>query len=184
MLVRTRRHDDVDSLLKIAERVRAIDGYPPYLPGHNFEAFLLGHETLGAWVVEVAGEPVGQVALHPRTGAPAMALASEVLGVEIQRLGVLARLLVSPDHRRLGAARTLLEVAAGAAVERQLVPILDVATQFRAAIALYERCGWTRAGEVEVPLPTGRTLREYVYLAPAPLWASEASSSSEEERNL
>jgi GNAT superfamily N-acetyltransferase len=84
-----------------------------------------------------------------------MALASEVLGVEVQRLGVVARLLVSPDHRRLGAARTLLEMAAGAGVERQLVPILDVATHFRAAIALYEHCGWIRAGEVEVWLPSG-----------------------------
>ncbi len=169
MLVRTRCHHDVDPLLKIAERVHAIDGYPPYLPDDDFRAFLLGHETLGAWVIEVAGEPVGQVALHPRTGAPAMALASEVLGVEVQRLGVVARLLVSPDHRRLGAARTLLEMAAGAAVERQLVPILDVATHFRVAIALYEHCGWIRAGEVEVWLPSGQALREYVYVAPATL---------------
>ena len=46
-------------------------------------------------------------------------------------------------------------MAAGAGVERQLVPILDVATHFRAAIALYEHCGWIRAGEVEVWLPSG-----------------------------
>jgi len=76
VLVRTRCHHDVDPSLKIAERVHAIDGYPPYLPDDDFRAFLLGHETLGAWVIEVAGEPVGQVALHPRSGAPTMALAA------------------------------------------------------------------------------------------------------------
>lgn len=107
VLIRMRRHFDVDPLLKIAERVHAIDGYPPYLPDDDFRGLLLAPETLVAWVAEVAGQPVGQVALHPRTGQPVMALASDVLGVEASRLGVVTRLLVSPDHRRLGAARAL-----------------------------------------------------------------------------
>jgi GNAT superfamily N-acetyltransferase len=180
VLVRTRRNSDHDALVKIAEQVHSLDGYPPYLPNHDFRDFLFEHETLAAWVAELAGELVGQVALHPRTGQSAMALAAEALGVEPERLGVVARLLVDPVHRGLGAAKTLLEVAASAAVERHRIPILDVASHFHAAVGLYERCGWVRLGEVEVPLPTG-LLKEYVYLAPVSLRPVTAPSADDRD---
>ena len=60
----------------------------------------------------------------------------------------------------------LLETASREAVARGLWPVLDVATQLRGAIRLYERCGWSRAGEVTVDLRRGFTLDEFVYLGP------------------
>lgn len=169
MLLRARRDADADALLRIAERVHALDGYPPYLPNGDLFLLLFRHETLGAWVVEADGEPVGQVALHPRTGRPAMAMAADALGVQAEQLGVVARLFVSPDHRRQGTAKALLETAAHAAVDRGMFPILDVATHLDAAVALYDRSGWIRAGEVGVALPSGEVLEEFVYLAPPAL---------------
>jgi len=166
MLVRARRAADADALLRIAERVHAVDGYPPYLPGGDLQALLFEKEPLAAWVVDADGAPVGQVALHRRTSRSAMALAAEALAVDADRLAVVARLLVSPEHRRRGAAKALLATAARAAVDRGWWPILDVATTLHAAIALYERCGWIRAGEVDVVLPTGASVREVVFLAP------------------
>jgi hypothetical protein len=47
-------------------------------------------------------------------------------------------------------------------------PILDVATHFDAAIALYESCGWDRAGEVTIELSDEPSLQCYVYIGPAP----------------
>ncbi len=44
--------------------------------------------------------------------------------------------------------------------------MLDVAKDLLRAIALYESCGWRRAGEVTVRLTDGRDLEEFVYVAP------------------
>ena len=169
MIVRPRRESDARGLVAIARIVHAADGYPPYLPGGNFKILLFEHETLGAWVVEIDGRVVGQVALHARTGQRAMDLAISVLGVPPERLGVVARLLVAPRCRRMGVGRALLETAAGAAAARNLYPILDVAKHLQSAIALYERYEWVCAGEVLVDFPDGTTLKEFVYLAPPSL---------------
>lgn len=179
MILRDRRDADADDLVRIAERVHALDGYPPYLPNGDFRTLLFGHETLGAWVVEVDGQPVAHVALHRRTGLRAMAMAADALAVDTEQLGVVARLVVSPDHRRRGFAKALLERAAGAAVDRGFFPIVDVATHLGAAIALYERCGWICAGEVESAFPTGEVLKEFVYLAPPSLRPTTAEERSD-----
>jgi hypothetical protein len=52
---------------------------------------------------------------------------------------------------------------------RELWPVLDVDTTYASAIALYERCGWTRLGTIALPMPDGRPIAEHVYAAPAPL---------------
>jgi putative acetyltransferase len=178
VFIRARRDADADALLRIAERAHTVDGYPPYLPNGDFRDFLFAHETLGAWVVEVEGEPVGQVALHLRTSGTAMAKAAEALQAQVEQLGVVARLVVSPNHRHRGAGRALLETAARAAFNRGLFPVLDVATHLDAAVGLYERCGWIRVGEVEVAFTTGETLKEFVYLAPTSLRPTAAVKRS------
>jgi hypothetical protein len=43
-----------------------------------------------------------------------------------------------------------------------------VATRFQGAVALYQRLGWDRAGEVTVRLANDTLLREFVYVAPPP----------------
>ena len=70
--------------------------------------------------------------------------------------------------RRLGVGRALLEAGAGAARRLGRYPVLDVATHYEAAIALYDSCGWRNAGEVTMVFGDGAKLQSYVYVAPAP----------------
>ena len=163
MLVRPRTDDDLDALERVAEAVQQLDGYPPYLPA-GLRSFV-AEDAVAAWVVEVDGQVAGHVALHRRSSRPVMALATEATGRPPERLGVVARLLVRPDLRRRGLGRALLSTAAGAATERGLWPVLDVGVRFAGAIALYERCGWSRAGRVTVAFGDF-TFEEFVYLAP------------------
>lgn len=93
-------------------------------------------------------------------------LAARVARRPPERLAVVFRLLVSPDVRRTGVGKALLEAAANSAIDRGLRPVLDVATHFHNAIRRYERCGWTRVGEVTVRCDVGEPLDEYVYISP------------------
>jgi GNAT superfamily N-acetyltransferase len=170
--VRERETADERPLLDIARRVHLLDGYPLYLPDADYASFLFGHATLGAWVAEDGRDVLGQVALHPRASRPVMALAATALNVPDDRLGVVARLLVDPERRRLGAGGALLDRAAREAVSRGLRPILDVVSALGDAIGLYEREGWRRLGEVTVTLGGEATVREYVYAAPSDLGPS------------
>jgi GNAT superfamily N-acetyltransferase len=120
-------------------------------------------------VAESDGDIVGQIAVHERSSAPVMDLAASILAQPTDRLGVIARLLVDPSRRRIGAGAALLEHAACEAVGRGLWPILDVVVDSAGAIGLYERCGWIRAGEVTVTFRSGTTVQEFVYLAPVAL---------------
>jgi ribosomal protein S18 acetylase RimI-like enzyme len=96
-----------------------------------------------------------------------MRTAGEALGLSVDRLAVVARLLVDPTCRRHGVGRALLETAAGEAMARGLRPVLDVAVDFGAAIRLYETNGWTRAGQVTYRFSDGAPLDEFVYLGPS-----------------
>jgi GNAT superfamily N-acetyltransferase len=165
MIVRARSGADLDACARVAAAVHHRDGYPRYLPG-DLRSFLASRDAYRAWVAERDGLVVGHVALHPRSSAPVMEMASAALGQPPERLGVIARLLVSPDVRGAGAGLALLEAATREALARDLWPVLDVDVDLPAAIALYERCGWTRAGQVSVRFRDGTSLTEYVYLCP------------------
>jgi len=165
VLVRARNEDDLDRCVEIAHAVRRLDGYPPYLPG-DLRTFIAS-PAICAWVADLDGEVVGHVALHRHSSPQVMALASAATGQPPDRLGVVARLAVSPKARRRGVGRALLATAANAAAERGLSPILDVARQFGGAVSLYERCGWACVGKVAVPLGDV-ILDEFVYIGPTP----------------
>ena len=62
--------------------------------------------------------------------------------------------------------QSLLDRAAADARERGAIPILDVWIGLPNAIALYERAGWRRLGEIEAALPDGRRLPEFAFAAP------------------
>ncbi len=163
--LRARTDADLDTCVALARVVHDSDGYPVYLPT-DLRAFLASPGAYGAWVATDAGEIVGHVALHPYSTAPVMTLASEALRQPVDRLGVVARLMVAPSARRRRVGQALLEVASRDAVARGLWPILDVATTLRGGIHLYESCGWTRAGQVTVRLREDFSIDELVYLGP------------------
>ena len=90
----------------------------------------------------------------------------QATGLPDDRLAVIARLMVAPGVRRAGLGRALLEVAATEAATVGRTPILDVVIDHTAAIELYERCGWSRAGRVVARFEDGSSLDEFVYLCP------------------
>jgi ribosomal protein S18 acetylase RimI-like enzyme len=164
--IRFRTSDDLKRCLALAQSVHVADGYPPYL-GDGLEAFIESPDALAAWIAEIASETVGHVVLNPRRSRVVVDLASDALARNADQLGVIARLLVSPVARRRGIGESLLHTATADAFARNLWPVLDVATHFEGAIALYESCGWTRVGLVTTRFRDGSTLDEYVYVAPS-----------------
>ena len=110
----------------------------------------------------------GLLAHNPELKAPSIMRVLRAEGFE----GSMA----APSHRRIGLGGTLLGMAAQAAHDGGRWPILDVATHFDAAIGLYERSGWVRAGRVVVRSRNAEPLAEYVYIGPAPC-ASTAPTS-------
>ena len=146
--------------------VHTLDGYPPYMPDHDFVAFVASPDAIGTWVATRRTEVVGHVALHRSSSIAVMELATKATGLDADQLGVVARLLVAPEARRLGVGRLLLETAAREASGRGLMPILDVTTTFVPAVALYEQSGWSRPGTVAVEFPDGTRIEEFVYVAP------------------
>jgi ribosomal protein S18 acetylase RimI-like enzyme len=165
LIVRARTDTDLDATVAMAWEVYELDGYPARLPD-DLAAFLAAPDAYGAWVAEHGSAVVGHVALHPH--GPASAFASTELETPVDRLGVVARLLVSPSARRLGVGRRLLDHASREAMARGLWPILDVAAHYEGAIRLYEACGWRRAGEITYRFDDGGLLDELVFVGPRP----------------
>ena len=167
MLIRDRRPEDGAALEEIALETHAYDGYPKYLPS-DLRSFIVDPDALVAWVAELDGMVVGHAALHSRSVQEVMNVALGATGLREDQVAVLARLLVSPSVRGMGIGRALLERATSAAAQLGRRAVLDVVEEHVAAIALYDRAGWTRVGQVEWKLPDGRPLREFVYVSPEP----------------
>jgi GNAT superfamily N-acetyltransferase len=165
VLIRSRRDDDLRSCGDVLRQVHGLDGYPRYLPGDLME-FLDPPEAYGVWVAEADGTVVGHVALVPRSSQAVMDIATAALGLPESSLGVVARLFVAPQARRSGTGAALLAAAVAEARARGLSPVLDVVSDAHAAIALYQRLGWTRAGQTTVRFSNGRSLDEYVFVGP------------------
>ncbi len=166
--VRARTEADLDRCAELVRVVHERDGYPAFLPS-DLRAFLATPGAIAAWVADVSGEVVGHVALHSGGPAAVMTIASRATGSAPEELGVVARLLVSPEARGRSVGRSLLEAAATSAVSRGLRPMLDVHASLEQAIGLYERCGWIRVGAVTVSFRAG-SLDELVYVAPQGLY--------------
>lgn len=165
MLIRDRSPADGEQLGTIAKQTHLLDGYPKYLPS-DVTSFVMDPDALRGWVAEDNGEIVGHVALHGRSAAEVMAVARSATGLDDARLVVLARLLVAPHARERGVGRALVGHATSEAAAMGRRAVLDVVIDHKNAIALYERCGWSRVGEVEWFLPDGRPLQELVFVSP------------------
>jgi len=165
MHIRRRTPEDEPACARVAEAVRAADGYPKYFDG-DFHAFVASADALAAWVADVDGEIAGHVALHSRTLPAVMALAARELGLAEDRLAVVARLFVAPERRGRGLGAGLMGAAAGEARRQGRWPVLDVLTEYRGAVALYDALGWRRLGVARTVLENGSEFVEFVYAHP------------------
>ena len=163
--IRRRSGDDLGQLRELSDEILQLDAYPPRRP-RDLGEFVAAPNALASFVAARAGQVVGHVCVSPSSSPEVLDLATRVLGVEAAHLAVVARLLVSPAHRRQGIARALLGEALAETRRLGRTPILDVATHFHPAISLYEECGWRRAGRVTVGMGEMEPLDEYVYLGP------------------
>ena len=165
MRVRPRTDADVEACLAIALEVRERDGYPPHLPT-ELRRFVASPDAVAAWVAVDGDERVvGHVALHRSSSDEVIELARAATGRDEAGLAVVARLFVAPTARRTGAGTALLRTAAGEAHRLDRDAVLDVGAHFDAAIALYEREGWKRIGDVRVQFRE-LELHEIVYVLP------------------
>lgn len=170
MLIRTKLAADDDACVEVMARTHAVDGYPRYWPAKPAR-FLRAQGETDAWVAELDGRVVGQVALHRAEGEPVLALAQDATGLPADRFAVLARLLVHPDVRGRGVGRALVRTATERAYATGRRAVLDVLQSTTGPARLYESEGWTRLGPTSLDLSgfgygDVPPLQLWVYLAP------------------
>jgi len=166
VLIRPRTDADLAACVALMRRTHERDGYPRYWR-RDPERFLVGERETAAFVAEHEGALVGHVAVHRAAGDPVLAAAQRRTGLAPEHLAVVARLLVSPDARRLGVGRALLDRATRHAHAQGSRPVLDVIQVDDAPARLYERAGWERLEPVTLPIEGQQPLLLWVYLGPA-----------------
>ncbi len=167
VIIRARRHDELDRCVALLAAVHAADGYPARWPADP-HLWLAPQNLLGAWVAEDADGLAGHVVLWPAVGDPAAPVWSAASGLPADRLAAVSRLFVAPRARGRGLGAALLAVARAAADAHRLHPVLDVVDHDRRALALYERAGWRRVVSAPAPwaLANGAHPLMHYYLAP------------------
>jgi GNAT superfamily N-acetyltransferase len=165
VLIRRRSDADVESLCDLIRLVHATDGYPTVLQ-EPVSTFVVTANCLAAWVCELETAMIGHVALHTIWSDEVADLATSSLLRGRQSFASVSRLFIDPACRRHGLGEQLLSIATNEAHRRGLWPVLDVVTTYAPAIALYERCGWTRLGTIAHPMSDGRLIDEHVYASP------------------
>jgi len=130
--------DDLDALAPLFDAYRRFYGQPSDIAGAR--AFLADRFKRGESVIFLAvvdGAIVGFTQLYPSFSS-----------VSMKRLWVLNDLFVTPDARKSGAGRALLERAERWAAETGAKG-LTLSTQLTnlSAQRLYEACGWTKDDE-------------------------------------
>ncbi|MEV4111042.1 GNAT family N-acetyltransferase [Nonomuraea sp. NPDC049695] len=122
MKVRLRTPEDMDACVEALAQVQAVDRYPVDWPDDP-RRWLTPADLTSAWIATEAGAVLGHVG--------------------ITRDAEIVRLFVTPAARGRRLAAQLLD-SVRAAVHGPLK--LEVSSEGRAAIALYERSGWRRVG--------------------------------------
>lgn len=169
--IRPRRDHDIPALADALVRVHAVDGYP--VEGVADPAGFLRHpHELMSWTAQVGGTPVGQVMLTRATpDDDAARVWHERTGGAFERLAMMVRLFVDPNHRTAGAGRQLITVAVDHACALGLSVAFDVMEKDKAAIRLYERMGALRLDAITHHHSDGLSEPAAVYVAsPRPSW--------------
>ncbi len=149
--LRVRVESDLPACVEALRVVHEVDRYPMVWP-EDPTGWLCPARTLVSWVVELRGRMVGHV----------------LLTAEGDHRCALHRLFVAPAARGSGTATALLSTATQHAHARGLALELDVIEDSTAAIALYERTGWTLTarGPATFTWPDGTRPTERRYAAP------------------
>jgi GNAT superfamily N-acetyltransferase len=130
--------DDLDALVPLFDAYRRFYGQPSDLTGaRTFLAYRFKRGESVIFLAVVDGAIVGFTQLYPTFSS-----------VSMRRLWVLNDLFVTPDARKSGAGRALLERAERWAAETGAKG-LTLSTQITnlGAQRLYEACGWTKDDE-------------------------------------
>lgn len=153
-LLRPRHDGDLPNLASVLTRVHRAHGYPVNLPADP-AVWLSPDGQAGAWVAVQDQQAVGHVCLTSSADGD-----DPTFWIE--------RLFVDPETGGHGLGRRLLSVAVDAAAQRNIPVRLEVADNCTAAIALYQRLGWTLEGTE--PINWGRDLASSVlrFRPPAP----------------
>ena len=164
MPIRPRVPEDMPECASVLWRVHEMNGYPSRWP-RDPAAWLTPAGLEAAWVAVDGDSIVGQAVLVRGVSTSCLLQAT---GRDASELGSVARLYVDPATRRAGHARALLETATSYAVALGLQPVLDVADDSQAAIALYEGAGWQLAGTETATWVTAAGVRPKVrwYVGP------------------
>jgi len=154
-MVRRRRPADLAECVTALAEVHRLDGYPTRWPVDP-AGWLSPDPLLAAWVAVEDAAVLGHVVLHGNAGPIA----------ERQPASV-SRLFVRPGARGRRLGEALLATATEYAADRNLGLMLEVVEEDRsAAIALYERLGWRRAGhrtaDWQTPAGVRPQLRQYL----------------------
>jgi len=162
-VIRPRTDEDLTKCVDALATVHRADRYPVDWPADPGQ-WLTPRRMVGAWISVDDSGVMGHVALTRPTEAMAAAA-----GQPARSLVSVARLFVSRGARRRGIATRLLDTATEAAAGRQARAVLEVESGAAAAIALYERAGWSLVSRSMADWTTadGRTARMLLYAAPA-----------------
>jgi GNAT superfamily N-acetyltransferase len=162
---RQRADRDLSDCVRVLAEVHERDGYPVNWPEEPC-AWLTPPSLIASWVAELDGRVVGHAGLsRSGQGDAAPGLWSARTGAGVEATAVVNRLFVAPSARGHGIGALLLAQADGAARERGLHPVLDVAASDTAAAALYERLGWQLLATVEQQWAPGQTVAVRCYAA-------------------
>jgi len=166
--IRRRRPKDLPACARLLRLVHAEGQYPVYWPEAP-RAWLADEEVVDAWVAERQGELLGHVAFSRVGLDPASAMRwREITGRSPSELGGVSRLFVRPKAAGQGIGSALLEVAVAEIRARGLLPVLEVVTASRDAIALYEARGWRLVGMYDWGHRADRLRIHYYTAPPAP----------------
>lgn len=153
--IRPRTSADIAECIEILKTVHEHDDYPRRWPDDP-AAWLSPNGLFGAWVAVRGSAIEGHVA----TGH----LEDELAGVTAPA-GEVKRLFVRPAARGAGVGAALLQHAQHDCRERGLPAVLRVLDGQAAAMALYERAGWTRTGSYRASwqTPSGKLPLVHIY---------------------
>ncbi|MCU1558991.1 MAG: family N-acetyltransferase [Microbacteriaceae bacterium] len=155
---------DADILGPALAEAHLLDGYP-LMEEHANAEWLFGGDVEKAWIAELGGNPVGHVSVVQPFDAPGL---SGAVGAGYTRTLGLSRLFVAPAGRGRGTASALIACVEQYAAGVGAPLALEVIEHNAAAIALYERRGWSRINTYEASWfgENGPHPIAHLYLAP------------------